>query len=587
MLSPQLRLLKKLKNSLRGPRGGLLAMVLFYVAVAGGYGTYASWSDYNETLRASEEVTADYVRLLEEHTKRTLDASDLVVLRLMDRIAERGLSRVSGSESEWKAIRAIAGASPQTETLLLADAEGKVVLNTQHWPPQPSSVADRDFFTVLQKGEADQFIGKVVRDKDTGSFSFPVARRITDQQGTFLGVAAATIPNSYFKRFYRNLNLGPTPGLGVYKLDGAILVREPLLKEDDINRNMSGNPVYTTHLPKSPIGSYRGKSAYDGIVRVVSYRKVEEPPLLVWVSIAENDALQEWTWRMQRNVAISGASLIILLTLSWLVLRGIRRESKINKELVRVNEDLKRSNADLEQFAYIASHDLQEPLRMIASYAQLVERRYMGKLDSDADTFLGYIVEGAKRMQGLINELLTYSRVTMRGSPFAEADIGKLIEQAKENLAADIGRTKAEITVEGAMPKVKADAGQLISVFQNLISNAIKYQTPGNTPRIRISCAVDHDAWVFSIADNGIGIEEMYFDRIFLIFKRLHSRAIYPGDGIGLAHCKRVIERHGGKIWLESEPGQGSVFHFSLPRITHEGDGSRAPSRPADSPKAA
>jgi signal transduction histidine kinase len=578
---------RNIRKSLRGPRGGLLAMVLFYIAVVGGYGAYASWSDYQETLRASEEVTADYVRLLEEHTKRTLDASDLVVLRLIDRITERGLSKVASSESEWKAVNAIASASPQTETLLLADAEGKILLNSRQWPQNAASVADRDFFTVLKKGEADHFIGKVVRDKETGSFTFPVARRITDAQGQFLGVAAATIPNTYFKRFYQNLNLGPTPGLGVYKLDGSILVREPLLKEEDINRNMASNPVYTVHLPRSPIGTYRGKSAYDGIVRVVSYRKVEEPPLLVWVSIAENDALQEWTWRTQRNAAISAASLAILLMLSWLVLRGIRRESRINKELVRVNEDLKRSNADLEQFAYIASHDLQEPLRMIASYAQLLERRYAGKLDADADTFLGYVVEGAKRMQSLISELLTYSRVTMRGSPFTQTGIGPLIGQALENLSGEIERTIAQIDVVEPMPQARADAGQIISVFQNLISNAIKYQSPGNAPRIRITCESQNDSWLFSLTDNGIGIEEEYFDRIFLIFKRLHSRAAYPGDGIGLAHCKRVVERHGGKIWVESKLGQGSAFRFTLPKEAKESRVKKKRGTPADSQQAA
>jgi len=549
-----------------GPIVLLALMLMFYVLVVGGYIGFSLRAEYEETLAQSERTTQDYARLLEEHTLRTLDASDLVVLRLLDRIDPNALSVQAVQESLWRQVRLIIAESPQTETLLVADAEGTVLLDARRYPARSANIAERDYFQALKTETNETFVGKVIKDPESGAYVFTVARRILDENARFRGVVAATIPNTYFQQFYRRLNLGAHHGLGVYKLDGAILVREPLLKEEDINRSMAQNPIYTLHLPKSPIGTYRGKSAYDGVVRVVSYRKLDEPPLLVWVSIAENDALAAWQGRAQRLVALGLASLLVMGLISLLVLRGFRREQAAQTELTVLNASLTRSNSDLEQFAYIASHDLQEPLRMVASYAQLMERRYRGRLDPDADTFISYIVEGAQRMRGMIRELLEYSRVDLNVRPTLMIEPEKALRQALDNLDAMIGASSALIEV-GPLPKTAlADFNQLVSLFQNLIGNGLKYQAPGNKPIIRIKGEDQETAWQFSIQDNGIGIEPQYFERIFLVFKRLHSRSAYPGDGIGLAHCKRIVERHGGRIWVHSVFGEGSTFHFELPK---------------------
>ena len=231
--------------------------------------------------------------------------------------------------------------------------------------------------------------------------------------------------------------------------------------------------------------------------------------------------------------------------------------------LARYAEELERSNAELEQFAYVASHDLQEPLRMVASFTQLLGRRYRGKLDQDADEFISFAVDGANRMQHLINDLLAYSRVGTRGKPFVPTDCNAVFKQARDNLAKALEETSTVI-YQNPLPVVLGDEVQLLQVFQNLIANAIKFRGP-ESPQIQVTADRQGPDWVFAIRDNGIGIAPEHQERIFSIFQRLHQRSEYPGTGIGLAICKKVVERHGGRIWVESQPGKGSTFYFSIP----------------------
>jgi signal transduction histidine kinase len=250
------------------------------------------------------------------------------------------------------------------------------------------------------------------------------------------------------------------------------------------------------------------------------------------------------------------------------ILRDISDRKRAERELKRYADELERSNSELELFAYIASHDLQEPLRAIAGYTQLLQRRYQGQLDEDADDFINFAVDGARRMQQLIDDLLEYSRVGTRGKPFEEIHTGELLEQVLANLAVAIEESDAQISYEG-MPILMADATQLGQLFQNLIGNAIKFR--GVDPLgIEVTAEQMGDEWRFSVRDNGIGIEPQYQERIFQIFQRLHSREEYPGTGIGLAICKRIVERHGGRIWVESELGKGSAFCFTLPVLQAE-----------------
>jgi PAS domain S-box-containing protein len=246
------------------------------------------------------------------------------------------------------------------------------------------------------------------------------------------------------------------------------------------------------------------------------------------------------------------------------MVHDITERKQAEVELHRTLEELKSSNAELEQFAYVASHDLQEPLRGIAGLAQLLQQRYQGQLDNQADEFINLIVDGTQRMQTLINDLLAYSRIGRRGETIHPTKAEAALKATMENLNVAIREYGATITNE-SLPTVKADATQLIQLFQNLIGNAIKFRAD-RPPQIHIGVTDAGNFWQFSVRDNGIGIEPQYFERIFQVFQRLHTRREYKGTGIGLAICKKIIERHGGRIWVESEIGHGTTFYFTLPK---------------------
>jgi signal transduction histidine kinase len=241
-----------------------------------------------------------------------------------------------------------------------------------------------------------------------------------------------------------------------------------------------------------------------------------------------------------------------------------QRVTERTAELRAVNDNLKRSNADLERFAYVASHDLQEPLRMVSAYVDLLARRYQGKLDKDADEYIHYAVDGASRMRLLISDLLSYSRTGMQAAPVGPADLEKTLQAALENLHILCEETQVAIVHE-PLPVVQGDQAGLVLVLQNLISNAIKFRKPDRAPRVEVLAIRHGDEWQVAVADNGIGFNSQYAGRIFEIFQRLHSARAYPGTGIGLAISKRIVEAHGGRMWAESEEGVGSKFWFSLP----------------------
>ncbi len=250
------------------------------------------------------------------------------------------------------------------------------------------------------------------------------------------------------------------------------------------------------------------------------------------------------------------------------LLREVADRTHAEDELRTKTIELGRSNAELEQFAYVASHDLQEPLRMVSTYVQLFEKRFKGSIvDEKADKYIAYAVEGAKRMQALIGGLLAYSRVGAGDNATTRVDLNDTLDVALMNLSEALIETGALITRE-RLPTITGDPTQLTQVFQNLVANANKFHRPDVTPRIHVAATRQGDSWVLSVKDNGIGIEPQFFDRTFVIFQRLHTRTEFPGTGIGLSICKKVVERHGGRIWIESKPGDGTSFCFRLPAIT-------------------
>ena len=323
--------------------------------------------------------------------------------------------------------------------------------------------------------------------------------------------------------------------VGKFKIGLIAQERAPHLTNDVQNDRRVGNPTWA---------KAEGMQAFAGYPLLVEDRLVGVMALFAQHTL-QNDVLN----------ALGG--------IADSVAQGVERKRAEDALSEHVSE-LARSNRDLEQFAYVASHDLQEPLRMVASYTQLLSRRYKGKLDDKADEFIGFAVDGVHRMQRLIEDLLAFSRVGTKQAPFVLVPLEAALSDALKNLETSVVETAAVITHD-PLPEVVADRGQMVQLLQNLIGNALKFKTPGLRPEIHVGAVQDRDEWSFSVRDNGIGLEAQYFDRIFVIFQRLHGRDEYPGTGIGLSICKKIVERHGGRIWLTSEPGKGTTFSFTLP----------------------
>lgn len=317
---------------------------------------------------------------------------------------------------------------------------------------------------------------------------------------------------------------------------------------------------YHVILADYKLPQWRGTDALEILKRL----GIDIPVILVTGSLGDEmavECIKQGTTDYVLKDHLPRLSIAVRRALQESRLRDERRRTE--QELARKAEELARSNRDLEQFAYVASHDLQEPLRMVATYTQLLAERYRGKLDEKADKYIAYAVDGAVRMQALINDLLVYSRVGRHRTEPEQVDCAVILDRAVKNLQAMITESGAVLHFEW-LPSLHIEAAPLVQVFQNLIGNAIKFRGP-DTPRIEIRAEEKGGQWVFTVADNGIGIDPQYAEDIFVIFKRLHTRTEYPGSGIGLAICKKIIEQMGGSIWVESQLGHGSTFKFTLP----------------------
>lgn len=367
----------------------------------------------------------------------------------------------------------------------------------------------------------------------------------------------------------------------LWKLSISLSKSEEALKLSEIK--------FREFFENSQVGMYRTKldgSAFIDVNQkftdIVGFSQEElfnTPSKTLWVNQEERDKMIKHLKEhngilvdyevkiLSKNEAIKDVLVSVILNTEKMYLEGamvdISERKKTEIKLKETVEKLENSNHQLEQFAYVASHDLQEPLRMISSYTQLLEKRYKDKLDQDALDFIHFAVDGATRMQKLLNDLLDFSRISTRGKNFEEIDTNVILGIAISNLQQLIIDNTALISIDD-LPKLSGDGTQILRVFQNLIENAIKFKKKTESPKIHISCKEKIFFYEFSVKDNGIGIDSQYQDKVFTIFQRLHSIKDYPGTGIGLAICKQIIEKHGGKIWFESKENEGTTFYFTL-----------------------
>lgn len=461
----------------------------------------------------------------------------------------------------------------------LTDATGHLIASTDQPLPQGTVETIPEWHTILQREPVRLLFDLFDADsrEPGGGPSVGFAAPIRDSTESFQGVVASRVPIDRLK---------------------PILEQESRLREgkDDIHDwlllDQKGTIVIEKLPPNSPGETNRPllrSSALamadpnPGFVEEMDERR-QVPVLTGYARTKGYDSFRGFDWivliRVDRAQAyapidrlvwtVGGIGLLVTVPLtgfgiwaSWKLGREHRNVMTARQDLEHSVKELARSNAELQQFAYVASHDLQEPLRMVSSYTQLLAKRYRGRLDADADDFIGFAVDGAARMQKLIQDLLAYSRVGTRNLERQAVSMDSVLEYATDMLQLVIKGTDAAVTHE-SLPSIKVDERQMTQLFQNLISNAIKFRGQ-EPPRIHVSATRLDGEWLFSVHDNGIGIEPQYADRIFVIFQRLHNRDDYPGTGIGLAICKKIVERHGGRIWMESEPGKGSTFFFTVP----------------------
>jgi signal transduction histidine kinase len=344
-------------------------------------------------------------------------------------------------------------------------------------------------------------------------------------------------------------------------------MREPILILDVALRvKMVNRPFYRTFRVKPE--ETENKLVYelgDGQWNIPKLRVLLDKVCVDDMQIEDFEVERDFTGIGRRFMVLNarriqpetGQSTILL------AIEDITERTEIERALELHAKELERSNADLEQFAYVASHDLQEPLRMVTSFTQLLAKRYKGKLDSDADEFIAYIVEGATRMHRLINDLLAYARLGSRAAEFVPTDCEAIFADAVSNLGSAMEENGATVTHD-PLPPVMADMDQLSRLFQNLLSNAIRFRA-ADPPVVHVSARRNENEWLFSVRDNGIGIDPEQFERVFLVFQRLRGKSEHSGTGVGLAICKKIVERHGGKIWIESQAGKGSTFYFTIP----------------------
>jgi signal transduction histidine kinase len=470
----------------------------------------------------------------------------------------------------WLAVTDATGRTVAATDLSEAGETGKTNERSSEGNPGPTH-RDWWFYLVRQTGEVQLMGAHLVRGITAVGFAAP----IYGPQGDFRGVVTSRVPLDNLRAIIEEEKLQQREEVH----DWLILDRRgAVIAEKEHSENLSNNLMKLPSAGRAAddrdkpgfleeLHQRRQVPVVTGYARTRGYSNFPGFDWTVLVRLDRDHAYGPIN-RLIWTVGLIGFLVIAPLSgygiwASWTLAREQRDLMQARQALEQSVTELARSNTDLQQFAYVASHDLQEPLRMIASYTQLLAKRYKGQLDADADEFIAYAVDGANRMQRLIQDLLAYARVDTQGQVFAPTSLEAVVGHALDNVRAAVEESRAVVTHD-PLPTVMADERQLLQLFQNLLSNALKFRGD-QPPRVHVSAEQHDHEWRFAVRDNGIGIDPQYADKIFVIFQRLHNTGEYPGTGIGLAICKKIVERHGGGIWLESQPGQGSTFYFTLP----------------------
>ncbi len=538
---------------------GILVIALLWVAIV--------WDLGRERTRAlvfAEADTANLARLFEEHFQRTVDGLDQTLLYLKAEY-ERDPSRFSLTNSianniSVKRVSVQIGVIGPDGTLVDSNVAGFSRVN----------LADRDHFRVHREVAGDKvFVSKPVLGRASGRWSIQLTRRLDGPDGAFAGVVVVSLDPDYLADVYNSIDIGKAGAVMLIGRDG--IVRAASGQGPDIVGQGLSQSGLIESLFASRSGSHRVEGPFDRRWRIASYRSLDTLPLAVWVGRSEAEVLAAHG-QMQNVALLVGGVITAVLGAALLVLyllvrrqQDIARDLSVKKsELVASRERLKRYVADLERIAEIAAHDLQEPLRRVVAYAQLLSKHAQSALDAEGRDYIAHVVAGAQRMRKLVQDLEAFVAVDRMPTVERLVSAKDCMDSAAQRLDDEMRAAGVTLVVD-SLPEVAADERSLTEIFTQLVDNAIRYRAVGRKPLIHFGVRRDGDQAVFSVRDNGIGIEPRDRARIFEIFHRLHGFDSHPGTGMGLAIVRRMIERLGGRLWVESEPGQGSVFCFTLP----------------------
>ncbi|CUW39854.1 putative Signal transduction histidine kinase [Magnetospirillum sp. XM-1] len=546
-------------NKFKASRWRLVALLLFVNASVLGLAWMSLDASYRQYQDRAAVTTRNTNRLVAQSIAGEIDQIDLGLRAISDEVSRLHAAGGSIRGPEMKAfLGRIQGRLKMTDSLRLADKAGDVIASSDG-AQSGINTSDRQYFTVHRDNpEAGLAISPPILGRISNKWVLIFARRLTLADGSFGGIVFAPVTIAWFEQKFNDLEVGP---------QGTVVMRGDASRNFDLLARFphagyvgqtTVSQTFRARITANPQGgTYEAVAGADNIRRTFSYQPIANYPLITLVGMATEDYLGEWRKEGVKVIVLAGA-FIIVTTLGGI---GMLRTWRA---LERRTEELARSNADLEQFAYVASHDLQTPLRNIASYAQLLARRYEGRLDKDADEFIGYIVGGAKHMSSMIPDLLDYARVSRSPPELMPVDLNAVVKSVMTNLGPDLQESGATIKMD-TLPVVLAEARQAESLFQNLLENALTYRQPDAPPQIEITATQEPKGlWRISVRDNGIGIEPAYFEKIFIIFQRLEPTRFPGGTGIGLALCRRIVHRFGGTIWVESEPKKGTTFNFTM-----------------------
>jgi len=571
----------------RSTQGGLPLVLLLCFVIATALGLYAL--SFLRTVLVSERG-----RELAMNAAAVADALDRVMFERFGDIqlfANDGILRDGTSAEKTARLLAYKQLYQYYSWLGVADENGQLTAATDALPAQGTQGLNPESFELVRRTGKVHFEDMRPSPASQRKMAIGFTAPIYGPKGEFRGVVVTRVP---FENLQSIFEQEGRLRYGELAYDWLLLDREgAVLSEKHRPSNLNGNPVKIDLPSQAQAVIHRDHPGFvqethrrGGNAVVTGYawtRGYANFPGFDWLVLFRLDRDQVYAPIDRLIWMVGGIGLLVILPLtgygiwvSWELGREKNDLVEARQKLEESVSELGRSNADLQQFAYVASHDLQEPLRMVSSYTQLIARRYKGKLDADADEFIAFAVDGANRMQRLILDLLAYSRVNTAGRQFEPTAMETVLKAALNNLTNAVKESQAVITHD-PLPAVMGDDKQLAQLFQNLLSNAVKFGG-AQPPRIHISAKQTDGEWLFSVRDHGIGLDPQYADRIFVIFQRLHTREEYPGTGIGLAICKKIVERHGGRIWVESELGKGATFYFTM-RDEEPGTSAHPPNR--------